>query len=78
MERRLVENFHYKCVVNLDILSYVGTLRSLVEFTVDNRCEFTHGDIGGQKFSLQLVQENQVGYIVDFGVENHVDRLRGL
>ena len=61
-------------LVNLDKLTYAGNLDSLAEVMDDPRHVFVEGDIGDGRLVARLLAEHQVGAVVHFAAESHVDR----
>src|SRR5258708_4986852 len=65
-------------IVNLDTLTYAGTLRNLESIANDRRYEFVQGDIGDRDLVHRLLNHHQPKAIVHFAAESHVDRsIRG-
>ena len=61
-------------VVNLDLLTYAGSLENLKELTPPNRHIFVEGDICNRTLVDQLVRDYKIDTIVHFAAESHVDR----
>ena len=61
-------------VVNLDLLTYAGSLENLKELPDEGRHIFVEGDICNSDLVGQLLREHQVDTIVNFAAESHVDR----
>jgi dTDP-glucose 4,6-dehydratase len=61
-------------VINLDKLTYAGNPANLADVAADDRYAFVHGDIGDEAQVARLLAEHQVGAIVNFAAESHVDR----
>jgi dTDP-glucose 4,6-dehydratase len=61
-------------IVNLDKLTYAGNPESLASVTDDPRHVFVHGDIGDRPTVDRLLRDFQVGAVVNFAAESHVDR----
>jgi dTDP-glucose 4,6-dehydratase len=61
-------------VVNLDKLTYAGTLSSLKSLANDPRHIFIRGDIGDYDLVLSLLKKHQIRAVVNFAAESHVDR----
>lgn len=65
-------------ILNLDKLTYAGNLRNLESASNDRRYEFIQGDIGDRELVGRLLRKHDVGAIVHFAAESHVDRsIRG-
>ena len=63
-----------EAVVNLDRLTYAGSLRNLAPLEGDARHRFVKGDICDRELVRKLIAEHQPRAIVHFAAESHVDR----
>jgi dTDP-glucose 4,6-dehydratase len=61
-------------VVNLDLLTYAGTLDALAELQADPGHRFVRGDICDGALVERLIAEHGVTELVHFAAESHVDR----
>ena len=61
-------------VINLDKLTYAGSLQNLVSVEQDSRHVFIKGDIGDKDLVARLLKEHQPRAVINFAVESHVDR----
>ena len=61
-------------VINLDLLTYCGNLRNLMEAEENPNYKFIKGDILDTKLVDSMVNENNIDYIINFAAESHVDR----
>ncbi len=61
-------------VVNLDLLTYAGHQANLASFADDPRHVFVQGDIGDETLVGELLAQHEIGAIVNFAAESHVDR----
>jgi dTDP-glucose 4,6-dehydratase len=61
-------------IVNLDCLTYAGNLKNLAALTGDPQHVFVRGDIAQGELVSRLLAEHQVGRVVHFAAESHVDR----
>jgi len=61
-------------VVNLDLLTYAGDLRSLGVIQDNPRFSTVQGDIGDRELVSDLLQRHQVSVILHLAAESHVDR----
>lgn len=61
-------------VVNLDALTYAGSLENLKDLPAPDRHTFVHGDIGDGKLVRELLEQHKIDTIVHFAAESHVDR----
>ena len=63
-----------EALVNLDKLTYAGSLRSLEALRDDKRHVFVKGDIADRALVRDLLQKHKPRAIVHFAAESHVDR----
>lgn len=61
-------------IVNLDKLTYAGSLRNLASLGHDPRHVFVRGDICDRELVRGLLQKHKPRAIVHFAAESHVDR----
>jgi dTDP-glucose 4,6-dehydratase len=61
-------------IVNLDALTYAGSLENLKDLPHAERHIFVQGDICDSKLVLDLLRQHQIDTIVHFAAETHVDR----
>jgi len=61
-------------VINLDVLSYAGSLENLNDLPDPNRHTFVHGNICDRELVERLVEDHAVEAIIHFAAETHVDR----
>jgi dTDP-glucose 4,6-dehydratase len=61
-------------VVNLDLLTYAGSLENLRDLPSLDRYEFTKGDICDQVLVEDILRRNKIEAVVHFAAESHVDR----
>jgi dTDP-glucose 4,6-dehydratase len=61
-------------IVNLDNLTYAGSLENLKNLPDETRYTFLKGDICDFKLVSELLREHRVDSIVHFAAESHVDR----
>ena len=61
-------------IVNLDALTYAGSLDNLRDVEHDSRYIFVHGDICDTALVAKLFINHDVGVVVNFAAESHVDR----
>lgn len=72
--RYLLHNNPTIFIVNLDKLTYAGSLDNLAELSDNKRHEFIQGDINDAHLVSQLLQKHTIDTIVHFAAESHVDR----
>jgi dTDP-glucose 4,6-dehydratase len=61
-------------VINLDALTYAGSLENLKGMPDESRHTFVRGDIGDEKLVGKIFSENEVDAVIHFAAESHVDR----
>ena len=61
-------------IINLDLLTYAGSLENLKELLNPERHSFVKGDICDSALVGDLLREHKVDTIVNFAAESHVDR----
>ena len=70
--RMMVEQGQYR-VINLDALTYAGTLDNLPGITDSDTYQFVHGNILDRNLVNRLFAENTIDYVLNFAAESHVD-----
>ena len=60
-------------VVNYDLLTYAGNLRSLTDIAEreSDRYAFVQGDIGDFDLALETMRNHAPEYVVNFAAESH-------
>ena len=61
-------------IINLDLLTYAGTLDNLTDLPDPKRHQFIQGDICDRELLDKIFQGNQITLVVHFAAESHVDR----
>ena len=61
-------------IVNLDLLTYAGSLDNLRDLPDPARHIFVQGDICDRALVDRLLREHQIDTLVHFAAESHVDR----
>lgn len=61
-------------IVNLDALTYAGSLENLRDLPHPGRYKFIHGEIGDRELVEKILHEHEIDTIVHFAAETHVDR----
>ena len=61
-------------LVNLDALTYAGSLSNLKDVCDDSRYTFIQGDISDATLVQEMLKEHEIDTIVNFAAESHVDR----
>jgi len=72
--RHLLETDATVKIVNLDNLSYAGTVKNLSDLPDRSRHQFVEGDICDQALVTKLLQDHDINTIIHFAAESHVDR----
>jgi dTDP-glucose 4,6-dehydratase len=72
--RYLLKVEPYLRVINLDALTYAGSLENLRGLPDESRHMFIRGDICDEKLVRRLFSENEIDGVVHFAAESHVDR----
>jgi dTDP-glucose 4,6-dehydratase len=70
----LLRHDHKGEVVNLDLLTYAGSLENLKDLPAVGKYTFCQGDIGDVDLVDQIMTRHQIDTIVHFAAETHVDR----
>ncbi len=61
-------------IVNLDLLTYAGNIKSLDDVKDNPNYLFVKGDIADNKLVDKMVSDNKIDVIINFAAESHVDR----
>jgi dTDP-glucose 4,6-dehydratase len=61
-------------IINLDLLTYAGSLYNLRDLPHIERYQFVQGDICDQELVRKIFQSHQIDSVVHFAAETHVDR----
>lgn len=61
-------------ILNLDLLTYAGSLENLGDLPDPSRHEFVQGDICDRALVSRLLEDNEIELVVHFAAESHVDR----
>ena len=61
-------------VINLDALTYAGSLENLKDLPAPDRYVFVKGDICDRSLVVNLLQNYKIDTVVHFAAESHVDR----
>ncbi len=72
--RFLLKNEPEVRIVNLDALTYAGSMENLRDLPGADRHTFVHGDICDRPLVDRLLREHKVDTVVHFAAETHVDR----
>ena len=76
--RHMLAKYPEVNIVNLDKLTYAGSMDNLEELPDQQRHHFVQGDICDQTLVAKLLEQYRVDTIVHFAAESHVDRsIRG-
>lgn len=72
--RYVLKNYPAVKVINLDALTYAGSMKNLTDLPNAEQHLFINGNIKDRALIDQLLQQHQVDTIVHFAAESHVDR----
>src|SRR3990172_10143694 len=61
-------------VINLDALTYAGSLENIKELPDPQRHTFVEGDICDRSLVEDLIRQNRIDTVIHFASETHVDR----
>lgn len=61
-------------IVNLDLLTYAGSLENLVDLPDPKRHTFIKGDICDQELVTRLLRKHNINKVIHLAAETHVDR----
>ena len=61
-------------IINLDALTYAGSLENLKDLPDPSRHVFIHGDIANRELVERIFAEYEIDTVVHFAAETHVDR----
>lgn len=61
-------------VINLDLLTYAGSLKNLEKLNSDDWYRFVQGDICDAVLLKKIFREHRIDTVVHFAAETHVDR----
>ncbi len=70
----VLKNHPETTVINLDLLTYAGSLENLFDLPADSKYEFIQGDICDQNLVEELLHKYEINGVVHFAAESHVDR----
>lgn len=72
--RYMLNKYQDYKIVNLDLLTYAGNIKSLDDVKDNPNYLFVKGDIADNKLVDKVVCENKIDVIINFAAESHVDR----
>lgn len=72
--RYMLNKYQDYKIVNLDLLTYAGNIKSLDDIKDNPNYLFVKGDIADNKLVDKIVSENKIDVIINFAAESHVDR----
>ena len=70
----LLESEELLKIINLDALTYAGSLDNLTSVADDERYTFINGNICDRELVINLLRQYQIDTVVHFAAESHVDR----
>jgi len=71
--RYMLANYGDVKIVNLDTLTYAGSLENLKNLPSESRHTFVQGDICDRPLVDKLMREHEINTVVHFAAESHVD-----
>ena len=72
--RYMLNKYQDYKIVNLDLLTYAGNIKSLDDVKNNPNYLFVKGDIADNKLADKTVSDNKIDIIINFAAESHVDR----
>jgi len=72
--RYILTNYPQVFVLNLDSLTYAGSLENLNDLPADAKYQFIQADICDQETVTNLLRAYEIDAVVHFAAETHVDR----
>ena len=72
--RYMLNKYQDYKIVNLDLLTYAGNIKSLDDIKDNSNYLFVKGDIADNKLVDKIVSDNKIDVIINFAAESHVDR----
>lgn len=75
--RYLLRNETWSCperIVNVDALTYAGSVANVADVAADIRYRFVQADVRDEDAMYALLHENGITAVVHFAAESHVDR----
>lgn len=72
--RYMLNKYQDYKIVNLDLLTYAGNIKSLDDVKDNPNYLFVKGDIADNKLVDKIVSDNKIDVIINFAAESHVDR----
>lgn len=72
--RYYLKNEPHAKIINLDLLTYAGSLTNLENLPHPERYQFIQGDICNAQLVEKILRQHEIDTIVHFAAESHVDR----
>ena len=72
--RHILKKYNDYQVINLDTLTYSGTIENLDDVKDNPNYRFVHGNICDKKLAKELIIDEGVDAVINFAAESHVDR----
>lgn len=72
--RFLLQQLPQVKIINLDKLTYAGSLKNLIDLPNPQNYQFVQGDIVDRSLVNKLLREHNIDTIIHFAAESHVDR----
>lgn len=71
--RYMLSKYNYN-IINLDKLTYAGSLNNLKDIEDNDRYHFIKGDICDRELLQRIFRERNIDIVINFAAESHVDR----
>ncbi len=71
--RYMLETYKDVSIINLDALTYAGSIDNLKDLPNPSRHTFVQGDICNRELVDKLMREHEIDTVVHFAAESHVD-----
>ncbi|PCJ20638.1 MAG: dTDP-glucose 4,6-dehydratase [Candidatus Cloacimonadota bacterium] len=68
-----LKEYENYCLINLDLLTYAGSLKNLTEVECNDRYSFIEGNICDRKLVESIFQKYNIRGVIHFAAESHVD-----
>ncbi len=72
--KMMTHHYPHYYFVNLDLLTYAGSLKNIRELENLSNYLFVHGDIGDKELVDKMFEKENFDWVINFAAESHVDR----
>ena len=69
----LLDKYENINIVNLDLLTYAGSMKNMKSFYSNSNYKFIEGDICDQKIVVDIFKKYNIDGVINFAAESHVD-----